>query len=603
MPVLGLISRGKSVFLRAIEKAVGGDSVGDCQAFCPLAVGDAYHNSTTVRKLRFDHVDMDDSHASHGSDKPLLIVIVVVLVAYAISALPFAGLPQKGTAMVKESLAEPHHDENSREHPREGTHGPEEGDSGHKAAGLAEAEAADGKPHPDFWMVIPFVLLLGAIAVLPLIPATEHWWEDNLHRFYVAAILGVFTLLYYLFLHEGAIVGHWPVHHEISHEQGGHLLAWTVLANAILGEYIPFIILLFSLYTISGGIRIEGDLRAHPLTNSVIIAIGGLLASFVGTTGAAMLLIRLLLETNSERRNVKHTVIFFIFVVCNCGGCLLPIGDPPLFLGYLRGVPFLWTFALWPQWLLVNVCLVGIYFLWDHFWFYPHEEEIDIARDETRVRGLKISGVWPNALLLVGVIFSVALLDPGKPLPGTDWHPWMYLREIAQLGLVALSLIIGSRAVRRANHFDYHAIIEVAVLFFGIFVCMQPPLQILAVKGSELGLTTPMHFFWLTGSLSAVLDNAPTYVVFFETARTLGAPDGINSIAGVAENLLVAISLGAVFMGAMTYIGNGPNFMVKAIAEKSGIKMPSFFGYMLYSCGILLPLLIAITCVLWVFRP
>ncbi|MEE8452505.1 MAG: sodium:proton antiporter, partial [Thermoguttaceae bacterium] len=425
----------------------------------------------------------------------------------------------------------------------------------------------------------------------------EHWWENNRNRFIVAAVLGALTLLYYLFAHNMPVAAHWPVHpdwpatHLMPHAESGPnwLVAWTVLANAVLNEYIPFIMLLFSLYTISGGIRIQGDLKAHPLTNATFMIVGGLLASFIGTTGAAMLLIRPLLETNSERRHVKHTVIFFIFVVCNCGGCLLPIGDPPLFLGYLRGVPFLWTLILWKEWLFVNACLVTIYYLFDHFFYYPREEAIDIARDETRVRGLQFSGLWPNVPLLFGVVLSVALLDPSQPLPGTDWHPWLYLREIAQLALVGLSLGLGRNAIRKANAFNYHAIVEVAALFFGIFICMQPPLQILNVMGPELGLSTPTHFFWLTGGLSAVLDNAPTYVVFFETAKTLG---GENQVAGVASSLLVAVSLGAVFMGAMTYIGNGPNFMVKAIAEKSGIHMPSFFGYMLYSCAVLLPVLV-----------
>ncbi|MBN2474720.1 MAG: sodium:proton antiporter [Pirellulales bacterium] len=521
---------------------------------------------------------MDHSQSADGSDRPLLAAIAVVLVVYVVSAL--AGAPQHGAKLVRDA------------HSAEGDVAPAHDEH---VAGHAKVDK-----HPDLWTVIPFVLLLAAIAVLPLIPATEHWWESNRNRFIVAATLGILTLLYYLILHSHPIDGHWPVHHVIGPSETGlnFGMTWTVLANAILNEYIPFIMLLFSLYTISGGIRIQGDLRAHPLTNSTFIAAGGMLASFIGTTGAAMLLIRPLLETNSERRHVKHTVIFFIFVVCNCGGCLLPIGDPPLFLGYLRGVPFLWTFALWKEWLFVNVCLIGIYYAWDHFWCYPHEEAIDIARDETRVRGLRFSGVWPNALLLVGVVFSVALLDPSKPLPGTDWHPWLYLREIVQLGLIALSLMLGSKEVRQANNFNYHAIIEVAALFFGIFVCMQPPLQILGIQGPELGLSSPMHFFWLTGSLSSVLDNAPTYVVFFETARTLGGENLVPPHSGVAESLLVAVSLGAVFMGAMTYIGNGPNFMVKAIAEKSGIRMPSFFGYMLYSCAILLPLLVLTS---WIF--
>jgi len=553
---------------------------------------------------------MNQEHTPHGSNNPMLTVIAVVLVAYIVLAL--LQVPQKGAAMIAQAAAEGHQSEEHRagvERPAEPEHEAEveHGEEDHESHATIDE-------HPALWMVIPFVLLLGAIALFPLIPATEHWWEYNLNRFIVAAVLGLLTMLYYLVLHSHPIAGHWPVHHVSTPAETGpnFHMAWTVLANGILNEYIPFIMLLFSLYTISGGIRIEGDLRAHPLTNTTFIAVGGLLASFIGTTGAAMLLIRPLLETNSERKYVKHTVIFFIFVVCNCGGCLLPIGDPPLFLGYLRGVDFLWTFRLWPAWLFVNACLIGIYFVWDHFWCYPHEEWRDIALDEARVVKLKLSGLWPNVLLLIGVILSVALLDPQKPLPGAAWGgwayleyiipnasayiagwvPWLYLREIAQLGFVALSLILGNDKVRRANSFNYHAIIEVAALFFGIFICMQPPLQILGIRGPQLGLSSPMHFFWLTGSLSSVLDNAPTYVVFFETARTLG---GENLVAGVAEPLLVAVSLGAVFMGAMTYIGNGPNFMVKAIAEKSGVRMPSFFGYMLYSCTILLPLFVIAT--------
>jgi len=542
---------------------------------------------------------MQQSHTSSGSERLLLLAIAVVVAAYLLSAV--AGLPQEGARRVAVAQEHDQHQPAEHETPPDGEHPPEEhqppaGEPGEQAR-PAEAGPAS---HPPFWMVIPFALLLGSIAVLPLIPFSEHWWESNLNRFCVAAALGAVTLLYYLLLHPSGVTAHWPAHAEIPAEASGWLKAATVFANGILSEYIPFIMLLFSLYTISGGIRIEGDLRAHPLTNSLFIGAGGLLASFVGTTGAAMLLIRPLLETNRERKHVVHTVIFFIFVVCNCGGCLLPIGDPPLFLGYLRGVRFLWTFGLWPAWLFVNAALIAIYYLWDHFWFYPHEEKRDIALDEFRVRGLRFSGLWPNALLLLGIIFSVALLDPSKTLPGTDWRPWLYLREITQLGLVGLSLLLGSRAVRAANHFNYHAILEVAALFFGIFLCMQPPLEILHVRGPSLGLGAPWQFFWTTGSLSSVLDNAPTYVVFFETANSLSREPGtgILPLVGggyIREDLLVGISLGAVFMGAMTYIGNGPNFMVKAIAEKSGVRMPSFFGYMLYSCLILLPLLVITT--------
>lgn len=445
------------------------------------------------------------------------------------------------------------------------------------------AAAHEEHAAPHVLAVLPFVLLLGCIAVLPLVPVAAHWWESNLHRFYVAAGLAFGTLIYYLF-------------------RGGTTEVGITLEHAILGEYIPFMVLLFSLYTICGGIRISGDLSAHPATNAAFIAAGAVLASFIGTTGAAMLLVRPLLETNRERKRVAHTVVFFIFAVCNCGGLLTPLGDPPLFLGYLRGVDFLWTTRLWREWLFVNASLVAIYYLWDRFYSYPREAAQDIQLDETRTRQLKFSGILPNAILLGGVVVSVALLDPSKALPGTAWHPPIYLREAVQLGLVAASLALGSHPVRKANQFSYGAIIEVAVLFVGIFVCMQPALQILHEQGGKLGVNTPHRFFWATGSLSSVLDNAPTYVVFLEAGKSipplkgdpvLELPDG-----RIDERILAAISLGAVMMGAMTYIGNGPNFMVKAIAEQSGVPMPSFFGYMLYSFLVLLPILAVMT---WLF--
>ncbi|OYV82065.1 MAG: hypothetical protein B7Z73_17425, partial [Planctomycetia bacterium 21-64-5] len=439
---------------------------------------------------------------------------------------------------------------------------------------------------PAYWMVAPFALLLGAIALLPLIHASEHWWESNRNKFIVAGGLGLVTLLYYGFVHADAIECHFLGHGLIERADGpfSFKLPAAVVANAIFQDFLPFIVLLFSLYTIAGGIRIEGNLPAHPVTNTAFICVGGLLASFIGTTGAAMLLVRPLLETNRERTYVSHTVVFFIFVVCNCGGCLLPLGDPPLFRGYLQGVPFLWTASLWKEWLFINISLLAIYFVWDRWRCYPRETPPDVVRDETRVHRLHFGGLWPNLPLLGLVVLAVALLDPTKSLPGTEWHPWLYLREIMLLSLVGLSLAFGPASVRHGNKFNYGAIVEVAALFVGIFICMQPALQILHVKGPELGVNTAPKFFWTTGALSSVLDNAPTYLVFFETARALRA-DGIQTAGGVGipDALLAAISLGAVFMGANTYIGNGPNFMVKTIAEKSGVRMPSFFGSMIYS--------------------
>ena len=469
--------------------------------------------------------------------KPVILVILAILVIYALA-----------TMLGLTTVA---HEATSHEHSQE-------------AAQISKV-----------WAVIPFTLLLGAIAVLPLLDQTSHWWEHNLHKFYVAGNLALITLVYLAFLHPEGSIG-----------RAAHTLQHVVIA-----EYIPFIVLLFSLYTISGGIRISGDLRAHAVTNTTFIAAGGLMASFIGTTGAAMLLIRPLLETNSERKYVAHTVVFFIFVVCNCGGLLLPIGDPPLFLGYLNGVDFLWTLNLWPSWLFVNGMLLALYFGMDQIYYYPRETKSDVIRDETQVRKLEFKGVWPNGLLLLGVILAVALLDPGKAFPGTDWHPWLYLREMVQLALVGLSLLTGPQVVRDDNSFDYVAIIEVAALFVGLFVAMQPALEILNARGSSLGIDTPKEFFWASGVLSSVLDNAPTYLVFFKTAQTLPHGDA-TLVAGVAEPLLKAISLGAVMMGAMTYIGNGPNFMVKTIAEKYGVKMPSFFGYVVYSVLFLLPILV-----------
>lgn len=460
--------------------------------------------------------------------------------------------------------------------------------------GLATSDARstdvdhDGHDETPHWAtVIPFVVLLLCIAILPLFHKTMHWWEDNRNRLLISLLLSVPVMIFYFsFL---------PYH---GHKPGGGALHW-MLRHATLGEYIPFIVLLFSLYVISGGIVLRGDLQARPITNTAFMGIGALLASFIGTTGAAMLLIRPVLHTNAERRNVKHTVIFFILLVCNCGGCLLPIGDPPLFLGYLRGVPFWWTMSLWPQWLFVNLILLVIYFIWDTI-SYRKEKPRDIKRDETQIRKLQLVGKV-NLLFLVGVVIVVAVSVPGKPFPFTNTAVPEFMREVAMIILVVLSLRFTPKGLRKENNFNYGAIAEVAALFIGIFITMQPALQILGSSGAEIGLSQPWHFFWATGTLSSFLDNAPTYVVFFETAGTL-RPEGMPLMNNVATTLgtipiplLTAISLAAVFMGTMSYIGNGPNFMVKSIAEQSGIKMPSFFGYMVYSVLIMLPILIVLT--------
>lgn len=434
---------------------------------------------------------------------------------------------------------------------------------------------------PTMWAVLPFVGILLTIATFPLIPATAHWWENNRNRLMVSLCFAGITLAYYwLVYHAGKVV--------------------TVLEHSMIEEYVPFIVLLFSLYVISGGICLSGDLAAHPVTNTAFLGVGAVIASFVGTTGASMLLIRPLLQTNAERKHVKHTVIFFIFLVSNIGGCLLPIGDPPLFLGYLKGVPFLWTFHLWKEWAVLCGVLLVVYYIWDTM-AYRHETKPDIVRDETQIRRLTLDGK-PNLLMLLGVVLAVALVKPGEPFLGTSFHAFPFMRELVMLGLVALSLKFTAPSVRQANKFNYAAILEVAALFIGIFIAMQPPLEILRASGDDIGkvLDKPWKFFWITGGLSSFLDNAPTYLVFFQIANSMThqAGDGIFQLLDgnyIRQDLLVAISLGAVFMGANTYIGNGPNFMVKSIAEQSGVKMPSFFGYMAYSIGILVPLFVVVT--------
>jgi Na+/H+ antiporter NhaD/arsenite permease-like protein len=509
---------------------------------------------------------MHDAARAHAGRLPLW-GIAFALAGYVAAAA--VGLPQHGRDLLVRSQAAHADDHAAAPH-------------GDTAAPEIHAVAA-----PPLATVLPFALLLAAIAILPLTPGLSHWWEHNSSKLLVAGLLAAVTLGYYLLGHRHPIDLHFPAHAVVQPAAAG--LSWstvgTVLVNAILSEYIPFITLLFALYVITGGVRIEGDLEATPTTNAAFLAVGAVLASFIGTTGAAMLLVRPLLETNRERRHVAHTLVFFIFMVCNCGGLLLPIGDPPLFLGYLQGVDFLWTMSLWNEWLFTNGSLLIIYWLWDTLIAHPRETRADVVRDRLLTRSLRFSGLWPNLPLMAGVIAAVAFLDPSKPFPGTAWHPWIYLREAMLLGLVGLSLLLGSSEVRRKNAFTYGAILEVAALFIGIFICMQPALALLHVHGASLGLSSPQSYFWATGSLSAVLDNAPTYLVFFEAAGI----DPTDGLTGEEARLLAAISLGAVFLGAMTYIGNGPNFMVKAIAEQSGVKMPSFFGYVMYSMGVLLP--------------
>jgi len=452
------------------------------------------------------------------------------------------------------------------------------------ADGAAPASAA-----PHLLWVLPFACLLLAIGLLPLLPRVSHWWEPNGNKLIVSLSLATVVCAYYLLRDRG-----------FGHARPGMESLLEMLHHAVVADYIPFIVLLFSLYTISGGIRLTGDIPARPLSNCGFLLLGALLASFIGTTGASMLLIRPLLQTNSERKHVVHTVIFFIFLVSNIGGALLPVGDPPLFLGYLRGVPFLWTLHLFPHWLFATGLLLALYFAMDTL-AYRKERPEDIARDESRRYAFRLHGKR-NLVLLGGVVLAVGILAPGQRLPFTQWIlPQWYLREIVQLALTGISLALTPRRIHAENHFNFTAIGEVGALFIGIFITMQAPIEILKIEGASLGVTTPLQFFWVTGGLSSFLDNAPTYAVFFELAGSLRHLDvpmlsNVTTATGVIPNPhLVAIACGAVFMGANTYIGNGPNFLVKSIAESRGIRMPSFFGYMIYSGLILIPLFGLIT--------
>jgi Na+/H+ antiporter NhaD/arsenite permease-like protein len=403
---------------------------------------------------------------------------------------------------------------------------------------------------PPIYAVLPFVVMLLVIAVGPR--WLPQWWDSNLNKLLVAAALGAPVLLMYLFRHPGALL-------------------------AMAEDYVSFVILLSGLYAIAGGIRLTGDLVATPLTNATFLGLGSMLASFIGTTGASMLLIRPLLQTNRERRRVRHTVIFFIFLVSNVGGMLTPLGDPPLFLGYLQGVPFAWTFRLWPQWLFMTGVLLLVYVVWDTR-AYRHESVADRRRDRTEIEPLRLQGGL-NALALGLVVLAVAVLQA----------PW---REIAIVAVAGVSLWRTPASIRHANGVTASPMVEVAVLFFGLFLTMIPALELLRARGGELGVREPWQFFWITGAVSSFLDNAPTYVTFLALAQGLRMPP---EVAGVTHSILAAISVGAVAMGANSYIGNAPNFMVKSIAEEAKIPMPSFFGYMLYSGGVLVPLFIAAT--------
>lgn len=425
-----------------------------------------------------------------------------------------------------------------------------------------------------WWGLLPFITMLAAIAILPLLKVTAPLWERNLAKLAIALTLGI------------------PVAAWMWLSQGSDAVVHAVV------EYGQFIILLLALFVVSGGIFLSGDIRATPRNNTLFIAAGGIIASFVGTTGAAMLFIRPILNTNSERRYRVHTVVFTIFAIANCGGLLTPLGDPPLFLGMLRGVPFSWTFILFREWAFVLAMLLLTYYALDRR-AYARETSQAIAFDESNVRPLRIRG-GVNFVFFAMVIVAVAFV------PSIDLHAiahghasvrdWLPLREMVMVAAAVLSFTVGDKQVRfKQNRFSWHPIVEVAALFIGIFLTMIPALKFLAQIAPKLPLNE-ITFYYFTGGLSSVLDNAPTYATFFEMAKytPLASHPEAGLVAGVPHLYLVAISLAAVFWGAVTYIGNGPNFMVKAVAESRGVVMPDFGSYTAKALLYLVPILVAV---------
>jgi Na+/H+ antiporter NhaD/arsenite permease-like protein len=437
---------------------------------------------------------------------------------------------------------------------------------------LARASTGAAEPLGErlpAWSVAPFALMLLAIAVLPL--AAPRLWERNRTKALVSALLGVPVAIWVAALDPAAVV------------RAGH-------------EYVAFIVLLGALFVISGGIVVRGTLAGTPGLNTALLGLGAVLASLIGTTGASMVLVRPLLRANSVRTDRTHVVVFFIFIVANAGGLLTPLGDPPLFLGFLRGVPFLWTLQLFPIWLFVNGALLALFYVVDAAIFRKEDLATPLDLGEVAVAHqvpVHVAGalnfLWLAAI--VGVLVAAGALR----LPAG-------VQEAGMLAIVAVAWATTPGALRAENGFSFAPIVEVAALFAGVFATMIPALAVLNARGASLGIDARWEFFWATGLLSSFLDNAPTYLTFASLGSGVLGTDATDLGALLAHPdgpaVLRAVSAGAVLMGANTYIGNGPNFMVKAIAELGGIPMPGFFRYMLWSGAILLPLFAAVT---WLF--
>jgi len=425
--------------------------------------------------------------------------------------------------------------------------------------GVSLLLASGGDTLPPYPSVAPFVLILLGIAVLPLV--AHHWWESNRNR-------AIFATL---------VAGPFAIWWWSSYGAGGLLHEWA--------QYGSFIALVGSLYVVSGGIFLRGSLKSSPGANTMLMVIGAVLANVLGTTGASMVLIRPFLKANAHRPQFARMlgVVFFIFTVSNVGGCLTPLGDPPLFLGFLDGVEFFWTLGLVKEWLVALALILSLYYVWDRTLQSKEEAPPPTLEGEGKL-GLEGRRNLPLLLCIMGIV----ILQGIKRMP-------FGVQESVMAAVAMASMAMTRKETRKKNHFTFGPILEVAILFAAIFTTMVAPLAILNVKGKDLGLEEAWQYFWVTGGLSSFLDNAPTYVVFGKTAAAFKGVASIGDLMASGPMLLVGISLGAVFMGAMTYIGNAPNFMVKAIAEENEIKMPSFFGYMKYSVAILVPIYVIVT--------
>ena len=451
---------------------------------------------------------------------------------------------------------------------------------------MAESPAGEtGTAVPSLLYCIPFAGILLCIALFPLVKPS--WWEE----------------------HQAPVVLAWSLAFIVPFVMGfgAHHTAEVVL-ECIINDYLTFIVLLFGLFCVAGNITLEGDLAGSPRINVGLLLFGTLLSSWVGTTGASMLMVRPIIKMNSWRKRKRHIMIFFIFLISNIGGCLTPIGDPPLLMGFMRGVPFFWSLRLLPI-LAFNAAV--LLFVFYHLDMRAYRKDIaegrkpDISKPGTEIRIAGLHNLIFLAAIVVAVLLSGTLPSlplfrnadgtvRGIPILGEVTLTWPAVIEIAIILASAwLSFRTTSAKVRTENHFTWGAIKEVAILFIGIFITMQPALMILKANGASLGLDSPYQMFWATGALSSFLDNTPTYLVFLTTAGSLGFTEGLATALGtVPAKMLVAISCGAVFMGANTYIGNAPNFMVKSISDENGVRMPSFFGYILWSLGFLIPVFI-----------